>query len=633
VSDPAEHVLDVLTDVRTVLAGACFPLAVPSAAPATDTSSRLIKQLDDYLLPRLGRLDAPLLAVVGGSTGAGKSTLVNSLVRAPVSAAGVLRPTTRAPLLVSHPNDATWFTERRVLPGLTRSHGVRTDEPTLQVISAPALTPGLALLDAPDIDSVVDGNRDLATQLFAAADLWLFVTTAARYADAVPWRMLRSARDRGTVVVMVLDRVPIGADEEVPAHLRVMLTDQRLGDVDLFVVPEASLDGSGMLSETLIAPLHERLAALASDAVARSRVGRTTLDGAIRALREDIDDLASAADEQADAWQRLDDAVTRWHQDAESEIRTALADGRLLRGDVRARWQEFVGTGDLTRALRVRAGKRRDRTITAMTGRQSTGDDLREGLTAAVAALVAAHATTAGERTAHEWAAMPAGTALATPMLAQPRSGLPDRCDELVRQWQRTVRDLVARDKGTKRRLGRVKAYSVNATAVLVMISVCASTAFDPTGAELTDAGGTSAATRKLLDEVSGDETMRRLASAARDDLMARVHALLEVEAARFGDVRASIELDPTLGERLRRGARSVAEHVSVAQAEAPDVSVEPGTEPAERYVPTKTPTPSPPGSTEPQTWRPIRRDAPASPAVPSTGDQSSGSPNAGSRS
>jgi hypothetical protein len=76
-----------------------------------------------------------------------------------------------------------------------------------------------------------------------------------------------------------------------------------------------------------------------------------------------------------------------------------------------------------------------------------------------------------------------------------------------------------------------------------------------------------------------------------------------------------------------------VAEHVSVAQAEAPDVSVEPGTEPAERYVPTKTPTPSPPGSTEPQTWRPIRRDAPASPAVPSTGDQSSGSPNAGSRS
>jgi hypothetical protein len=46
---------------------------------------------------------------------------------------------------------------------------------------------GLALLDAPDIDSVVVENRQLAAQLLAAADLWLFVTSAARYADAVPW--------------------------------------------------------------------------------------------------------------------------------------------------------------------------------------------------------------------------------------------------------------------------------------------------------------------------------------------------------------------------------------------------------------------------------------------------------------
>ena len=50
-------------------------------------------------------MDAPLLMVVGGSTGAGKSTLVNSLVGADVSPAGVLRPTTRAPVLVCHPAD------------------------------------------------------------------------------------------------------------------------------------------------------------------------------------------------------------------------------------------------------------------------------------------------------------------------------------------------------------------------------------------------------------------------------------------------------------------------------------------------------------------------------------------------
>src|SRR6185312_4018983 len=148
-----------------------------------------------YLLPRLARLDAPLLVVVGGSTGAGKSTLVNSIVRTPVSPAGVLRPTTRAPVLVCHPSDMPWFTEANILPGLQRTTGASSagsaaaDIRTLQVVSAPALTPGLALLDAPDIDSVVDANRALATQLLAAADLWLFVTTASRYADAVPWEL------------------------------------------------------------------------------------------------------------------------------------------------------------------------------------------------------------------------------------------------------------------------------------------------------------------------------------------------------------------------------------------------------------------------------------------------------------
>ena len=33
-------------------------------------------------------------------------------------------------------------------------------------------------------------------QLLAAADLWLFVTSAARYADQVPWDFLRKAAER-----------------------------------------------------------------------------------------------------------------------------------------------------------------------------------------------------------------------------------------------------------------------------------------------------------------------------------------------------------------------------------------------------------------------------------------------------
>ena len=99
---------------------------------------------------------------------------------------------------------------------------------------------GLALLDAPDIDSVVSANRELATQLLAAADMWIFVTTAARYADAVPWDFLRAAVTRGTAVAVVLDRVPEGATAEVRADLATMLTEQGLGGAPLFVVPETT---------------------------------------------------------------------------------------------------------------------------------------------------------------------------------------------------------------------------------------------------------------------------------------------------------------------------------------------------------------------------------------------------------
>ncbi len=86
------------------------------------------RQLDDYVLPRLAEVDAPLLAVVGGSTGAGKSTLVNSLLGREVSPPGVIRPTTRAPVLVHHSSDAHWFTGTRILPGLARSSGTSASD-------------------------------------------------------------------------------------------------------------------------------------------------------------------------------------------------------------------------------------------------------------------------------------------------------------------------------------------------------------------------------------------------------------------------------------------------------------------------------------------------------------------------
>src|SRR3954467_4298156 len=147
VAEPLSRLRDDLRAVR-------LELDVPGAEDARRVRDDLVAQVDDYLLPRLAQMEAPVLIVVGGSTGAGKSTLVNSLVGAAVSASGVLRPTTRAPVLVCHPSEVRWFEDDRILPGLARTMGdggVVTSG--LQLVPSDHLPPGLALLDAPDIDS------------------------------------------------------------------------------------------------------------------------------------------------------------------------------------------------------------------------------------------------------------------------------------------------------------------------------------------------------------------------------------------------------------------------------------------------------------------------------------------------
>ena len=241
--DSDEHLRAALRELGAALRAAELTLAVPGRDEAAAARRELVDQVEDYLLPRLEQMDAPLLMVVGGSTGAGKSTLVNSLVGADVSPAGVLRPTTRAPVLVCHPSDLGWFEDDRILPGMSRTRGASSTPGSLQLVPTEALPPGLALLDSPDIDSVVEANRALSRQLLAAADAWLFVTTAARYADAVPWELLQAARDRGTAISLVLDRVPPEAVAEVGEHLRAMIAERGLDDAQLLVVEEARLEG------------------------------------------------------------------------------------------------------------------------------------------------------------------------------------------------------------------------------------------------------------------------------------------------------------------------------------------------------------------------------------------------------
>jgi hypothetical protein len=549
-----------LSRLRAAIGGAAYPLVMPSADEARRVGAALVSQLDDYLLPRLARLDAPLLVVVGGSTGAGKSTLVNSLVRAPVSAAGVLRPTTRSPVLVSNPSDLPWFRQGQLLPGLVRTPESSADPRTLQIVSAPALGAGLAFLDAPDIDSVVDRNRALAAQLLAAADLWLFVTTAARYADAVPWELLTTARLRGTVIALVLDRVPYEAVGDVTAHLTEMLAARDLGAAPLFVLPEAQLDGQGLIPEETIRPLHKWFRQLAADANARGAVVRQTLDGALAALGPAVAGLADAADEQARAARALDERVTVAYRTAKQTMAEGLRDGRLLRGEVLARWQEFVGTGEFLKTLESKVGQLRDRIVAAVTGRPLPGRNLQVALESQLVTLLRGVAADAAEQAYAAWQAHPAGAALLEPALQRNSADLPERADRLVRDWQQWVLGLVRQEGADKRIVARGAAYAVNGVGLAVMIAVFTSTAMIPTGLEVAVGAGTTVAAQKVLEAVFGDQAIRALATQAREDLLLRTGDLLDREAARFTDRTAATGLDADPAAELRRAAAEVEE-------------------------------------------------------------------------
>jgi len=542
---------EVLIGLRAALAATRYPLSLPGAKEASHLAAATARQLDDYLIPRLSKLDAPLLAVAGGSTGAGKSTLVNSVVGRTVSMAGARRPTTRAPVLVCHPDDASWFTEANLLPTISRGDDFRV-EPVGE------LKPGLALLDAPDIDSVEESNRALAEQLLAAADLWLFVTTAVRYADAVPWELLEQARDRGTTVAIVLNRVPPGAEAEVAPHLVQMLADHGLSTTRMFVIEEQTLDPEKLLPPKAIAEIKSWLEALAQSAAARAAVVRQTVEGALAALGPTTARLAVEADAQADTLKTLGASVDSAYREASSEVAQGVEDGALFRGEVLARWQELAGTGEFMRALQKRVGRLRDRIVSAISGRPRPTEELKSALESGLVTFVHGTAADAAERAAKAWRAHPAGVGLVRPDLARASSDIEERFDRTVRDWQRGVLELVRNESSQKLFAAKASAYAVNALGLCLMVVVFTATAFIPTGAEIAVAGGTTIAAQKVLEAIFGDDAVRRLASQARLDLLSRVDSLLDSEAARFHAALAESGVDPGAGQRLRAAAAAV---------------------------------------------------------------------------
>ncbi len=571
-AQPAQAMAAValLEEVRDDLAAASLPLALPEAEQARRDAASAVAQLDDYILPRYRSLDAPLLAVVGGSTGAGKSTLVNALVGHPVTRSGAIRPTTRQPILLHHPQEAAWFEGQRVLPTLSRIRGYVASSPvpatsagpapdagamsSLVLVADPAMPQGIALLDAPDVDSISDDNRKLAGQLLAAADLWIFVTTANRYADAVPWKLLLDAAGRDIMVAVVLDRVPPGAEAEVSEDLRGLLDREGLGAAQLFVIPETALDPLGMLPAGTVLPLRTWLGDLAANAAGRSEIARRTLNGTVRALAGRVAVVAQAAREQQRAAGNLEAAAVSAYNSAASRILDATRDGSLLRGEVLARWQDFVGTGEFFRTLEQNVGRFRDRLGAFFRGEPPPAIRVEAAIETGLQAVIVDEAANAAEDTDQSWRNDSAGRhLLGTDDLSGTSQGFEDRAAAEIRAWQESLMELIRTEGQGKRTQARWLSFGINGLGAALMIVVFSMTA-GLTGLEVGVAGGTAVVGQRLLEAVFGEDAVRRMAEKAREDLHVRCQRLLQDEQQKFLT---------RLPERDDKSAESFAAHAS----------------------------------------------------------------------
>ncbi|MEU2730057.1 dynamin family protein [Streptomyces griseoviridis] len=427
--DVRPQLLDALSALRDRVAAARFPLPLAGAPRARANRDELLAQLDDYLVPRLRQPEAPLLVVIGGSTGAGKSTLVNSLVGRRVSEAGVLRPTTRTPVLVCHPEDHHWFSGMRVLPDLTRvwvPHQEAGDDlllpgqnpaRVLRVETVDSVPRGLALLDAPDVDSLIADNRVLAAELICAADIWVMVTTASRYADAVPWHLLRTAKEYDATLVTVLDRVPHQVASEVSRQYGALLTKAGLGHVPRFTVPELpeSAWGGGLLPASAVAPLRSWLVHHVQDPAARGQALARTAYGVLDSLKARMPELAGAAAAQYAASLRLTAAVDGAYDSEHTRVRGRLQAGAVLAGGALKRWRAFP--------------------------LDCTAAELLDALVESLGALLLCAVTAADERVDDAWRREPAagapGLADRDPSLETPEH----RIGLAVRRWRRELEE------------------------------------------------------------------------------------------------------------------------------------------------------------------------------------------------
>ena len=565
-TDPQSD-LRVLVDRLEELARRRLAL-LPAAEAARARATQLRDHVAGHLRVRADSLDAPLLVLLLGPTGAGKSTLFNTIVGRAASPTGVLRPTTRIAVVLANPDDQAAL-RAGALAGVA---GER-----VRLIGDAAVRAGLALVDAPDIDSIEHANRELADRLVEAADLAIFVTTATRYADRVPWAVLGRVRERGLPLIVVVNRLPPAASDrdEILADIRRLFAEAGFETgLEVVGMGEGSLAPDGeSLEPATIAPIAERIAELRGNREARRELAARALAGSLAGVAPLVERIADdVAHEAIDAAALRRQAGEAFEREL-GALREELRRGRFLREEALRHWQSYVGADDITRIFSKGIGAVRGALASIFRPSTAPVAEVREATTDDLVTVARIHAAEAARRTATTWADEPR-VAIAVgdrPDLWDVSADFDRRLRQRLDDWIASIAADIAETGEGKRRLARGASVGVNAIGVGVMLATFIHTA-GLTGTEVGIAAGTAFLNQKLLGALFGEAAMVELISRARHRLEAALGQTFAEERNRFealvGDP-ADLEV---LAADLRRAAGDV-RSVATASAVANDGS------------------------------------------------------------
>jgi energy-coupling factor transporter ATP-binding protein EcfA2 len=534
----------------------------PVGAHAGDEAKRRTTQLRDHLLahvlPRARSLDAPLLVLLIGPTGAGKSSLLNALAGFAASPSGVTRPTTREVVVLARPGARGSLVGEGLPLSVLAGRRVR-------LIEREDLPEGIALIDSPDVDSIEHANRELTDRLAEAADLGIFVTTATRYADRVPWEVLTRARDRGLPLVVVVNRMPADpADQATVLGDIARLLDEagiRTEGVELVAIPEGALDPPiDGLEAAAIAPVRQRIDALGADREARRTLAARALAGSLTGLAPLVERVADDLEHEAIEADALRRFANHAFQTESAALRELLAGGSFLRAEALRQWQAFVGADEITRFFSSGIGKLRGTLSALVRGTpRAPVAEVREETLADLTALARSHAAEAARRTATSWSEERSTRQLVTddPSLWSTSPGFDAALRARLEDWVGGIAEEVQRTGGSKRFLARGASIGVNAAGIGVMLATFATTG-GITGTEVGVAAATGFLNQKLLEALFGEAALAEMIGHARTNLAAAIEAAFAEELARYERLVPDGAALRDLATRLRAAAAEV---------------------------------------------------------------------------